>query len=345
MNGPLTEKIRQQILSDILRGRYAPGDRLPTERETAMQAGCSRVTVRRAFAQLQNAGIIERSPSRGTRVSRVFNGSRQPIGSIGIVASLKEDFSVEFIEALCRTCRTSDILTVLAPADDEPEKQPELAIRLVSSGILNLVIWGLDRRFDFSLFERLRVLGVNLVFFDRLLPGPWADFIGLDNRDAMEQLFRAAYADGLERALFIGRRDLEADAVNQRRRTLEECCRSHGIAFVTLDLPRFIDEAAAAEALHVVSRGTSLFTVNDETALQLAPFLPPEQKVYSIDGTRAALRAGITSCSQPLEEMAQAVLESLERQRRLGPRWRATIRLFPGRLHHSEQKTARRFFR
>ena len=45
----------QQIREAIFSGRYKPGDRLPTEREQALQFGVSRVTVRDALRALEAA--------------------------------------------------------------------------------------------------------------------------------------------------------------------------------------------------------------------------------------------------------------------------------------------------
>jgi DNA-binding FadR family transcriptional regulator len=49
----------EQIREAIFSGRYKPGDRLPTEREQALQFGVSRVTVRDALRALEAAGLIQ----------------------------------------------------------------------------------------------------------------------------------------------------------------------------------------------------------------------------------------------------------------------------------------------
>jgi GntR family transcriptional repressor for pyruvate dehydrogenase complex len=50
-----------QLTRAIELGRLLPGDRLPAERELAMQLGVSRVTLRAALHALQGAGLLERS--------------------------------------------------------------------------------------------------------------------------------------------------------------------------------------------------------------------------------------------------------------------------------------------
>ncbi|MBB6099202.1 GntR family transcriptional regulator [Deinobacterium chartae] len=60
----------QQMLQDMIEGtEYAPGDKIPSERELAEQLGVSRMTVRRAMDNLVRMGLLERDSTAGTRVS------------------------------------------------------------------------------------------------------------------------------------------------------------------------------------------------------------------------------------------------------------------------------------
>ncbi|MBK5232914.1 MAG: FadR family transcriptional regulator [Thermoleophilia bacterium] len=52
----------------ILDGSLAHGERLPSERELAVNLGCSRTSLRDALRDLQLKGLIERRPGRGTIV-------------------------------------------------------------------------------------------------------------------------------------------------------------------------------------------------------------------------------------------------------------------------------------
>ena len=53
----LTEKVRQKVILDILDGKYSPGDKLPTERDMTVITQTSRITVRRAYEQLERNGV------------------------------------------------------------------------------------------------------------------------------------------------------------------------------------------------------------------------------------------------------------------------------------------------
>jgi GntR family transcriptional regulator len=66
---PLHHQLYLELRSLLDAGRWAVGDRLPTERELAGAYGCSLITVRRALDELRRERRIERSPGRGTFVS------------------------------------------------------------------------------------------------------------------------------------------------------------------------------------------------------------------------------------------------------------------------------------
>ena len=57
-----------QVKAFISAGSYAPGDRLPPERELIDQLGMSRTTLRKALEALEREGTIWRHVGKGTFV-------------------------------------------------------------------------------------------------------------------------------------------------------------------------------------------------------------------------------------------------------------------------------------
>jgi len=65
---PAYLQLREQLASAIDRGHLAAGSALPSERGLASSLGLSRMTVRRAFEQLVEAGLVEQRQGSGTYV-------------------------------------------------------------------------------------------------------------------------------------------------------------------------------------------------------------------------------------------------------------------------------------
>ena len=68
-SSPLYHQLKQRIAADIERGTYPTGSRIPPEHELEQLYQVSRVTVRRALAELTAEGLLERKQGKGTFVS------------------------------------------------------------------------------------------------------------------------------------------------------------------------------------------------------------------------------------------------------------------------------------
>jgi GntR family transcriptional repressor for pyruvate dehydrogenase complex len=79
----LYEQIVQQIEDSIFKGELTEGSQLPAERELAEQFGVSRTAVREAIKALQEKGLVDAFPGRGTFVtSGTSNSMRRSLDRI-----------------------------------------------------------------------------------------------------------------------------------------------------------------------------------------------------------------------------------------------------------------------
>jgi GntR family transcriptional regulator len=67
----LYETVRQRLRADLDRGRWKPGEMLPTEAEISRHFGVSVGTVRQAVLSLVRMGMLTRRPGKGTFVARL----------------------------------------------------------------------------------------------------------------------------------------------------------------------------------------------------------------------------------------------------------------------------------
>ena len=68
---PLYKQIVRALSDSIANGTYRPGDKLPTEAELIEQFGVSRITVRSAIKEMEDAGLVERARGKGTFVAEI----------------------------------------------------------------------------------------------------------------------------------------------------------------------------------------------------------------------------------------------------------------------------------
>lgn len=66
---PLYHQMSDTILKEIQNGTFAPGSKIPTEFELSESYKVSRVTVRKALAELADKGYLERRSGKGTFVA------------------------------------------------------------------------------------------------------------------------------------------------------------------------------------------------------------------------------------------------------------------------------------
>lgn len=73
----LVEQIAVHFESAIRQGQYRPGDRLPTIRRLAEDAGVTRTTVQEAYRRLGEGGLVSSTVGRGTTVRELAPGTRR----------------------------------------------------------------------------------------------------------------------------------------------------------------------------------------------------------------------------------------------------------------------------
>lgn len=70
----ISDEVYEQIKSIILSGKLKPGERLPPERDLALEMGVSRTSLREAIQRLEAQGFLYQVQGGGTFVKTITNG-------------------------------------------------------------------------------------------------------------------------------------------------------------------------------------------------------------------------------------------------------------------------------
>lgn len=96
--------IAESIATGIATGKWAPGDRLPSDRELAQRLGVSRPTVREALLALEYTGMIDVRQGSGAYVTNRHAGSISPDAADSPEQVMDARISLE--PAIARLCAT-----------------------------------------------------------------------------------------------------------------------------------------------------------------------------------------------------------------------------------------------
>lgn len=87
---PLYEQIESQLRNLILAGILKAGTTLPSVRALAAETGCSVITTRRAYQDLEQQGLIRTLQGRGTMVADVPDSARKQQLQQPVLKALRE---------------------------------------------------------------------------------------------------------------------------------------------------------------------------------------------------------------------------------------------------------------
>lgn len=120
---PIYVQIRNQIVQAIADGRLADGERLPTVRTLALEAGINTMTVNKAYRMLKYEGYIVTDRRNGATVCFGSSGSDEEMRRIKeklrlIIAEAKtKGMTEEELAELCRRLYSGDTDTIKKHSD------------------------------------------------------------------------------------------------------------------------------------------------------------------------------------------------------------------------------------
>lgn len=86
---PIFLQIIERLQTDIISGRYSPGDKLPSVRELAAEAAVNPNTMQKAFGELERSGLVYSQRTSGRFITE----------DLDMIKALKQRIAREKIEA------------------------------------------------------------------------------------------------------------------------------------------------------------------------------------------------------------------------------------------------------
>lgn len=123
--------IADELTEEILRGRYRPGDRLPSERDLAARYGVNRGAVREAIKKLEQLGLASVQPG-GARVQPIDEASLDVVGCLLTLDDTPDPRLVEQVMTVMRTLMQLAVREAMARGNDEQIAEIRAAIAATS---------------------------------------------------------------------------------------------------------------------------------------------------------------------------------------------------------------------
>jgi GntR family transcriptional regulator, arabinose operon transcriptional repressor len=328
---PKYQQILDELKNSISSGKYAVGQRLPSEHELVKTFGASRVTVNRALRELQITGLIERRAGSGSYVS----ASSAKGYTFGLL--IPELGRTEIFEPICRGMAEAKEAEhhallwgkSLADSGKEGEDVESLCRQLTSKKVSGVFFAPLELTpekdiINRTIAERFHRAGIPIILLDRdLVPYPQRsqyDLVGIDNRRAGYVITEHLIGAGAKRPVFVCRPG-SAPTVDARIAGFREAVMDCGLDFNPA-LVRRIDpwDTGLIHRMVKETRTDAIVCANDFTAAHIMKALhelkipvPEKIRMAGIDDVKYAtlLPVPLTTIHQPCSEIGATAIETM----------------------------------
>ena len=111
---PIYSQLTQQLTEAIVSGIYAPGEKLPSVRELAVEAGVNPNTVQRSLSELEREGLVFTQRTAGRFVTENEN----------MIVNARLRLADERVQTFLRSMKTlgcgrEEVLSLIAQAKEE----------------------------------------------------------------------------------------------------------------------------------------------------------------------------------------------------------------------------------
>lgn len=330
--------LKNDIMLKIYEGIYKDGDTIPSERILSDSYKMSRDTVRKALDLLEKDGIIQRRLGKGTVVSlnkRGYNGS---LDIIALVAPAQRRFFAAFLDYFQKIADKHNSLVVFVQqSEHEPIK--DTLFKLLLNNIHNAVIWLDYETISSQYIQRLRGLGMNIVFFDITVNTPYADCVCLDNRDAVSSLYHYAEEKNKKGIAYITRENTNPSSYQEREDVFQDLSPVGIVWCFPWDYKNYIvnkTDKFTFDYFYRTHKPSSVICSDGELGIALKKSILQNKitdvLLVSLDDFEDCEELGITVYKQPYDKFAEKVFCCLKEQNFNPFNWKAAVYRVKGEL-------------
>jgi GntR family transcriptional regulator of arabinose operon len=193
-------QIAEALREAIAAGTFGPGQRLPTEVDLAREHGVSRFTAALALNELARAGLVSRSPRRGTIVRPTEQHASRPSHPLIAFISphVEPTFTLHVLRGMQRQALEAGFRLLLSASGNTLEEEAAALRDAVDAGAAGVMVFLHDEETYNGEVLRLVVGGYPIVLVDRYLNGVPCANVSSENlagsRLAVQELLHAGHS-------------------------------------------------------------------------------------------------------------------------------------------------------
>lgn len=341
---PLYENIFNHYKERILSGELPDRTRLPSENAIMKTFGVSRITVSRAFKELELAKLIRRVKGSGSYVKNIHQGSGNYINHefISLILPSKGDFSSEILKGIEEVATENDYFVTYHNSSESSELEKELVLEIMSKGSAGFIVYPIDPKANMDLYSKLLISGHPFVVIDRKIQGLDTSLVWTDNQKGAYDMTSHLLKTGHSRIIFLGNSVFEISSETERYRGFCKAHIDHGIPMLHKNLygteedtklipADYMPEAEFGiracnflfdllETINIAERPTAIAAVNDQlasilisTAIERGISIPADYSITGFDDLpyAAHLPVPLTTVAQPARQIGRLATSEL----------------------------------
>ncbi len=345
---PTVLKVTSSLIERIRSGEYQENDWLPAERDLASEFGVSRIIIRSALRELEAQNYIVCKAHHRPRVRSAGPHRHQRIArtshtlGLWIYPDPSWQGSALIIRGIQETLGHDWRLVLGSPTDLSKNAIVQAERRFLQQVLQDGDIEGLILNYqggesNLSMLEQIRNTALPMVLLDSLPPSCFeVDYVGVDNRRAMERNVRHLLELGHKRIAYVSNYD-SISTVQERLEGYRCALQNAGI---DLDPDLIMQDPGPAgedaregceslvkQLLNLPSPPTAIAALNDITAFRVIHALrlsglqvPADVSVTGFDGIERWLPCTptLTTAYQPFTRIGAEAVQLLRRRLREG---------------------------